>query len=168
MKIKVRDILRHIAIHPKELKCVQSIYDDRDSITYEEFKQLAVPTADKVRMLTMCMHEKWRRVFARWCAFDVAHLWEVPVTVRVYLLEGNDAIREDVFEEVRSACHKNRLIKESWFAARAACEAASDEKDHPYYAYSAYVCAVQASLEAQGSKALGTSLRLAATYYCME
>jgi len=49
------------------------------------------------------------RVFARRCALDVAHLWDMPDVVREYLNTGDESLRDA-----------------SWTAARAAARAAHD------------------------------------------
>ena len=56
--------------------------------------------------------ERILRNFARWCALDVAHLWDMPEDVRQYLETGD--------ESVRSAAETA-----AWTAARAAAEAAA-------------------------------------------
>ncbi len=55
--------------------------------------------------------ERILRNFARWCALDVAHLWDMPEDVRQYLETGD--------ESVRSAAETT-----AWIAAGAAGEAA--------------------------------------------
>ena len=64
-----------------------------------------------IAMTTPEVGERILRNFARWCALDVAHLWDMPEDVRQYLETGD--------ESVRSAAETT-----AWIAAGAAGEAA--------------------------------------------
>jgi hypothetical protein len=66
-----------------------------------------------IAMTTPEVGERILRNFARWCALDVAHLWDMPKDVRQYLETGD--------ESVRSAAETA-----AWTAARAAAEAAAE------------------------------------------
>ena len=66
-----------------------------------------------IAMTTPEVGERILRNFARWCALDVAHLWDMPEDVRQYLETGD--------ESVRSAAETA-----AWTAARAAAEAAAE------------------------------------------
>jgi len=64
------------------------------------------------------------REWARWCAFQVAHLWACPAITREWLETGNPALREAALE---AAARKSRS---AWAAAAvdaAAWAAAADE-----------------------------------------
>ena len=66
-----------------------------------------------IAMTTPEVGERILRNFARWCALDVAHLWDMPKDVRQYLETGD--------ESVRSAAETA-----AWTAARAAAVAAAE------------------------------------------
>ena len=58
------------------------------------------------------------RSFARQCALDVAHLWDMPDVVRQYLTTGDESLR---------AASRDAASDAAWAAARAAAsDAASD------------------------------------------
>ena len=54
------------------------------------------------------------RAFARRCALDVAHLWDMPPLVRSYLETGDESIRDSAWDA-------------AWAAARAAARAAASD-----------------------------------------
>ena len=54
--------------------------------------------------------------YARWCALEVAHLWDMPPVMRQYLETGDTALREAARAAARYA---------AWDAARAAAWAAA-------------------------------------------
>jgi len=56
------------------------------------------------------------RAFARRCALDVAHMWDMPDVVREYLTTGDESIRDAARAAARDA---------AWDAARAAASAAA-------------------------------------------
>jgi len=88
--------------------------------------------------------ERILRNFARWCALDVAHLWDMPEDVRQYLETGD--------ESVRSAAETT-----AWIAAGAAGEAAIRSA-----ARSAAWSASWSAGEAAGDAAAETAARSAA------
>lgn len=49
---------------------------------------------DALWCLRACDAEDFARDFARWCALQVAHLWEPPAVTLEYLNKGNAAMRE--------------------------------------------------------------------------
>ena len=54
--------------------------------------------------------------FARWCALDVADIWDAPEVVREYLKTGDESIREDALaaaESVRLPTGKEGSAKKS-------------------------------------------------------
>jgi len=56
------------------------------------------------------------REYARWCALQVAHLWDMPDIVRQYLTTGDETIRADAYATANDAT--------AYDAARAAYDAA--------------------------------------------
>jgi hypothetical protein len=60
--------------------------------------------------------------FARWCALQVIHLWNVPPVVREYLETGNDSLREDACGAADEAAARAAY----WAAARTAYWAATE------------------------------------------
>lgn len=70
------------------------------------------------------------RAFARRCALDVAHLWDMPDIVRRYLETGDEAIRDEAYATAHAAAA---------YAARAAAYAAAAADA---VAYAAAACAV--------------------------
>lgn len=84
------------------------------------------------------MDERLERVWARWCARRVLHLWDAPEVVRGWLGTGEEAVRERgraelaamvEFEEVSA----HRSASYAWSAARCAVSGG----DPAYYARSA-------------------------------
>ena len=61
------------------------------------------------------------REFARWCALQVAHLWDMPVGVRQYLETGDETLRDAARAAARAAARD---------AAGAAAGAAEEEKQN--------------------------------------
>ena len=59
-----------------------------------------------VRALTAEQTDKLLRDFARWCALQVAHLWEMPEVVRQYLETGDDNLRAAAWEAAREAARE--------------------------------------------------------------
>jgi hypothetical protein len=69
------------------------------------------------------------RAFARRCALDVAHLWDMPPLVRSYLETGEESIRDAASRlawsaDARSAARAAARVA-AWDAARAAARAAA-------------------------------------------
>lgn len=62
------------------------------------------------------------RAFARRCALDVAHLWEMPPVVRQYLETGDESLRAAVWAAAWDARAAARTV--TWDAARTAARAA--------------------------------------------
>lgn len=56
--------------------------------------------------------------YARWCALQVAHLWDMPHIVRRYLETGDEAIREDVIPglDLKTSTHDAANLA-AWSAA---------------------------------------------------
>ena len=65
------------------------------------------------------------RSFARWCALQVAHLWDVPDIVRQYLETGDEALRAAAWDAARAAAWDA-----AWAAARAAAWAAARDAQY--------------------------------------
>jgi len=59
------------------------------------------------------------RAFARRCALDVAHLWDMPPIVRRYLETGNESIR-DAARDAAGAAARDAARDAAWAAARSA------------------------------------------------
>jgi len=62
------------------------------------------------------------RLFARQCALDVAHLWEMPDVVRQYLETGDESIRVAAWYNAKDAA-SDAARYAAWSAT---CDAASD------------------------------------------
>ena len=62
------------------------------------------------------------RTFARKCALDVIHLWEIPGIVRRFLETGDESIRDAARAAARAAAGDA-----AWAAARAAARAAAGD-----------------------------------------
>ena len=97
-----------------------------------------------IAMTTPEVGERILRNFARWCALDVAHLWDMPEDVRQYLETGD--------ESVRSAAETA-----AWTAARAAAEAAAEAAGEAAIRAAAWTAA-----EAAACSAAWTAARSAA------
>ena len=68
------------------------------------------------------------RLFARRCALDVAHLWDMPPLVRAYLETGEESIRDAAGDAARAAARAAAWAAAgdaAWDAARAAAGAAA-------------------------------------------
>jgi hypothetical protein len=65
------------------------------------------------------------RAFARRCALDVAHLWDMPDVVRRYLETGDETIRDAAWAAAWAAA-SDAARAAAWDAARAAAWAARD------------------------------------------
>jgi hypothetical protein len=60
------------------------------------------------------------RAFARRCALDVAHLWDMPLIVRSYLETGEESIRAAAWDAAWAAARAAARAAAAWDAARAA------------------------------------------------
>ena len=60
------------------------------------------------------------RAFARRCALDIAHLWDMPLVVRAYLETGDESIRA-----AASAAARGATVPASWAASWAAARDAA-------------------------------------------
>ena len=107
------------------------------------------------RVLWECDITGALRLFARKCALDVAHLWDMPPIVREYLMTGNedaardaawdaawdaarDAARDAAWDAARGAARAaawDAARDAAWDAARAARAAAWDAQDRRLVAY---------------------------------
>ena len=68
------------------------------------------------------------REFARWCALEVAHLWDMPAGVRQYLETGDESLRAAAWDAARDAARAAAWAAAwdaAWDAARAAAWAAA-------------------------------------------
>ena len=75
------------------------------------------------------------RAFSRWCALEVAHLWDMPPIVRQYLETGDESIRAaaraaawtawDATWDAARAAAWDAARAAAWDAARAAARAAA-------------------------------------------
>ena len=83
--------------------------------------------ARRRKILATIDAKKMLREFARWCALKVAHLWDCPEAVRLYLETGKDSLRAAAWDAAWDA---------AWAAARAAAwDAARDAaRDAAWYA----------------------------------
>jgi hypothetical protein len=83
--------------------------------------------------------------FARWCALQVIHLWNVPPVVREYLETGNDSLREEAYGAAAGAAAGAAY----WAADEAAAWAADEATARAAYwaaTWAAYDTATYASL----------------------
>ena len=71
--------------------------------------------AERRRILWRIDGEELLKEFARWCALQVIHLWDVPDIVKEYLETGNEDIRAAAWDAARAAARAA-----AWDAARAA------------------------------------------------
>jgi hypothetical protein len=62
--------------------------------------------------------EELLKKFARWCALQVAHLWDAPQVVREYLETGEKSLRKEAYETADEAAY--------WAANEAAARAAAE------------------------------------------
>lgn len=91
--------------------CAVELHGD---ITYDDDKACATSR----HTLWMADATDVLRYFARWCALDVAHLWEAPQTVVDFLKTGDESKRAAAWNAARNT---------TWDAARiAAWDAGSD------------------------------------------
>ena len=66
--------------------------------------------------------------YARWCAFQVVHLWDAPDVVVKYLKTGDESLRAAARAAAQAASWASRAAREaSWAASKAASWAASWE-----------------------------------------
>jgi hypothetical protein len=68
------------------------------------------------------------RAFARWCALQVAHLWDMPPIVRQYLETGDESIRDAARDAARAAARdaaRAAARDAAWDAAGDAARAAA-------------------------------------------
>lgn len=67
------------------------------------------------------------RVWGRWCALEVAHLWDCPDIVRRYLETGDESIRAEAWAEALAAWEPTNAAGSAvWAAYRAASGDASN------------------------------------------
>ena len=90
-----------------------------------------------IAMTTPEVGERILRNFARWCALDVAHLWDMPEDVRQYLETGDESVRTAAWSAAWSAADaaaksasRSAAETAAWTASRSAAwtagEAAAD------------------------------------------
>ena len=115
---------------------VQGSDSDTDKFVATERTVIAMLTAAETDAL---LHE-----FARWCALSVAHLWNMPVSVRQYLETGNETFRDAAWAA-------------AWAAARDAAGAAARDA-----AGAAVRAAAGAAARAAARAAAGAAVRAAA------
>ena len=78
--------------------------------------------ASRREVLWECDMTPALRLFARRCALDVAHLWDMPPVVREYLMTGREDIMDAAWDAARAAARAA-----AWAATRAAAwDAAAD------------------------------------------
>jgi len=77
-----------------------------------------------IAMTTPEVGERILRNFARWCALDVAHLWDMPENVRQYLETGDESVRAAAETAAWSAADAVSRSA-AWTAADAVSRAAS-------------------------------------------
>ena len=92
----------------------------RDSAYTEDDKSVS-SSRTCIAMTTPEVGERILRNFARWCALDVAHLWDMPKDVRQYLETGDESVRSAAETAAWTAARAA-----AWTAAEAAGEAAAD------------------------------------------
>ena len=86
-----------------------------------------------VRRVRLTRRTKWNdsvaRQYARWCAFQVAHLWDMPDIVRQYLETGDESISDAAWAAARAAAWDaaNAAARAAAWAARAAAWAAASD-----------------------------------------
>jgi hypothetical protein len=83
--------------------------------------------------------------FARWCALQVAHLWDAPPVVREYLETGDKSLRKEAYKAAKETAHvaaaptrvaaKNATEAEitARFAARAVYWASEEDDNFSKY-----------------------------------
>lgn len=98
-----------------------------EAIYEAEFDGERIDNDDKIvvrRARLLRRVETWNadtaRTFARWCALQVAHLWNMPDVVRKYLETGDEKIMDAAWDASWDAARDA-----SWAAARAASWAAA-------------------------------------------
>lgn len=79
------------------------------------------------------------RAFARWCALEVAHLWDMPPIVRQYLETGDESIRTVAWAVARDT---------AWSAAGAAARTAARTAAYAAAGDAAYAAARIAAWDA--------------------
>ena len=86
------------------------------------------------------MDERLERVYARWCARSVLHLWDAPEVVRRWVDEGEEGLREEALRDAAYAAEA------AWAAYDAAAGAAGDAGDAAAEAaWAAYDAAAEAA-----------------------
>jgi len=91
---------------------------------------------DDDKLVAMRRRIAWRidgeavlRAFSRWCALQVAHLWDMPDVVRLYLETGDESLR-DAARDAAGTASWDAAGAVAWDAARdAAWDAAWDEQN---------------------------------------
>jgi len=83
-----------------------------------------------VGMLTAAQTDAVLGAFARWCALQVAYLWEMPDIVREYLTTGNESDRDAAMDAAMDAASAAARAADAdaaaaWAATRAAAWAAA-------------------------------------------
>ena len=80
--------------------------------------------ASRRRIIASVNAEPLLRAFARWCALQVAHLWNCPEVVQLYLATGDESIRAAAWAAA-SAAAWDAARDAAWAATRAAASAAT-------------------------------------------
>ena len=80
--------------------------------------------ASRRRIIASVNAEPLLRAFARWCALQVAHLWNCPEVVQLYLATGDESIRAAAWAAA-SAAAWDAASGAAWDAARDAAWAAT-------------------------------------------
>ena len=110
-----------------------------------------------IAMTTPEVGERILRNFARWCALDVAHLWDMPKDVRQYLETGDESVRAAA-ETAAWTAAGSAAWAAAWTAAEAAAWAAA-ETAAGAAAWSAVRSAAEAAGEAAGEAAAEAAVR---------
>jgi len=94
---------------------VEDRFAGRDSMYLTDILDLNISIDDKIWAVTKFLTDETNRIFARWCALQVVHLWDCPDITRQYLETGDEGIRaaaNDAAGDAASAA--------AWAAASAA------------------------------------------------
>lgn len=140
-EVKAGETLR---VEGEPVLCERGLHASRrlwDALSYAQGKRLALCRVELggtvqhgdnesvgnsrtvVAMLDADTTETLLRDFGRWCALQVAHLWNAPDVVRQYLETGDELLRDAAWAASRAA-DLEASRDAAWFAARAAARAA--------------------------------------------
>jgi hypothetical protein len=143
--VKAYDALKYAPGHMLcRVRCSGQVLKSDDKLVCSE--RTIVWRADATVMM---------RLFARQCALDVAHLWDMPDVVRQYLETGDETLRDAAWTATSGVAAQAAASgrEAAWDAARAAAWAAA--RDAAWAAADAAWAAAQAAAAARAAARSG-------------